>query len=59
MHQLPKVPVMLLSYINMQLRDSYPSLKEFCLSAGADQAAIEKKLAGIDYFYRPETNQFA
>lgn len=28
MQQIPKDPVMLLSYINTQLRDFYPSLEE-------------------------------
>ena len=27
---MPKDPVMLLSYVNTQLRDFYPSLAEFC-----------------------------
>ncbi len=30
--QLPKDPVILLSYINTQLRDFYPSLDELCKS---------------------------
>ena len=30
MDQLPKDPVILLSYINTQLRDFYPSLDAFC-----------------------------
>ena len=28
--QLPRDPVILLSYVNTQLRDAYPSLKELC-----------------------------
>ena len=30
MAQLPKDPVMLLSFTNTQLRDFYPNLSEFC-----------------------------
>ena len=48
---LPKDPVMLLSYLNTQLRDNYDSLE-------ADQATIEATLAGIDYHYNKELNQF-
>ena len=29
MNTLPKDPVMLLSFVNTQLRDHYPSLEEF------------------------------
>ena len=29
---MPKDPVMLLSYVNTQLRDFYPSLQELCSS---------------------------
>ena len=34
---LPKDPVILLSYINTQLRDFYPSLDELCISLNADK----------------------
>ena len=30
MHTLPKDPVMLLSFVNLKLRDKYPSLEDFC-----------------------------
>lgn len=55
---LPKDPVMLLSIVNMKLRDGCPSLEEFCKSLGADQAALEQKLAAIGYHYDPAANQF-
>lgn len=56
--QLPNDPVMLLSYLNTQLRDFYPSLKELCDSLDLDQQALCDKLAAIDYCYDPVTNQF-
>lgn len=56
--QLPNDPVMLLSYLNTQLRDFYPSLKELCDSLDLDQQALCDKLAAIDYCYDPATNQF-
>ncbi len=55
---MPKDPVMLLSYINTQLRDFYPSLEDFCKGESADQKEIEQKLGGIDYQYDAGVNQF-
>jgi len=58
MVNIPKDPVMLLSYINTQLRDFYPSLNECCLSLGIEEEEIIKSLASIDYRYDNEKNQF-
>lgn len=58
MNQIPKDPVMLLSYLNTQLRDFYPSLEDCCRSLSLDQEQITGKLAQIDYRYDPEKNQF-
>lgn len=55
---IPNDPVMLLSYINTQLRDHYPSLEELCASLDLDQAAITQKLGSIDYYYSKSQNQF-
>mgnify|MGYP001050577246 CR=1 FL=1 len=49
MSQLPKDPVMLLSYVNTQLRDFYPSLAEFCAAMQTDESDLREKLALIDY----------
>ena len=40
---LPKDPVMLLSYLNTQLRDNYDSLEALCDALDADQATIEAR----------------
>jgi hypothetical protein len=58
MSQLPQDPMILLSYVNTQLRDHYASLEEFCASEGADCEEIVKKLRDVDYEYDPETNSF-
>ncbi len=58
MNQMPKEPVMLLSYINTQLRDFYSSLEEFCQSTGVEQSQIEEALNRIDYHYHREQNRF-
>ena len=55
---LPQDPVILLSYINTQLRDSYSSLEELCRALCADEPALRETLAGIDYQYDAEQNQF-
>lgn len=55
---IPKDPVMLLSFINLKLRDFYPSLEAFCEDTDEDMQVIIDKLAGIDYHYDKEKNQF-
>ena len=48
---MPKDPVMLLSYVNTQLRDFYPSLAEFCAAMQTEESDLREKLALIDYEY--------
>ena len=55
---IPSNPVMMLSAVNMLLRDRYPSLAELCAAEGLDKTAVETALAAIDYRYNPEANQF-
>ncbi len=55
---IPKDPVMLLSFINLKLRDFYPSLEAFCEDTDENMQAIVDKLASIDYHYDQEKNQF-
>ncbi len=56
---LPKDPVMLLSFVNTELRDNYPSLDELAAAYGVPSSEIEEKLKAIDYTYDKETNRFA
>ncbi|WP_075719305.1 DUF4250 domain-containing protein [Roseburia sp. 499] len=58
MNQIPKDPVILLSYINTQLRDFYPSLEELGKSLNISLPELTDTLASIDYCYDSETNQF-
>ena len=58
MISLPNDPMILLSVINMKLRDSYSGLDELCEEMEVDREMIEKKLEQIDYRYDEETNQF-
>ena len=55
---IPKDPVILLSYINTQLRDFFPSLDELCSSLSLDKDALIKALKTIDYSYDINKNQF-
>lgn len=55
---IPNDPVMLISYINTQLRDFYPNLDELCKILDIDKDKLENKLATIDYRYNSEMNKF-
>ena len=55
---LPKDPVMLLSVVNTELRDHYPSLTELAKAYGVSEEEITEQLALIKYEYQPEINQF-
>lgn len=55
---IPKDPAMLLSFINLKLRDYYSSLEDLCEDLDVAQEEITEKLAGIDYHYDREKNQF-
>ena len=55
---IPNDPVMLLSYINTQLRDFYTNLDELCKTLDIDRDELENKLATIDYRYNSEMNKF-
>ncbi|MDY2629147.1 MAG: DUF4250 domain-containing protein [Lachnospiraceae bacterium] len=58
MNVLPNDPVILLSTVNMKLRDFYPSLDALCEDLEEDKDEIIKKLADIDYEYDASSNQF-
>ncbi|MDO4326543.1 MAG: DUF4250 domain-containing protein [bacterium] len=58
MQTLPKDPMILLSYVNTQLRDFYKNLDDFCQSAGVQREDLCQKLAQIDYIYDEESRQF-
>ena len=37
----PSDPFMLMSFVNMKLRDEFPSLDEFCAYYGVERAEVE------------------
>ena len=55
---LPKDPVMLLSMVNTQLRDQYPSLTELAKAHMISEQDIIQRLKQINYEYNIERNQF-
>lgn len=55
---IPQDPAMLLSFLNLKLRDYYASLDQLCDDLDIDRAEIEGKLSKIDYHYDKEKNQF-
>ena len=54
---MPKDPVMLLSFVNTQLRDNYNTLEELCKSYMVSEKEITDKLKTINYEYNTEKNQ--
>ena len=57
-NMIPSDPVMLLSFMNLKLRDYYTSLDALCDDLELSKVQIEEKLAIIDYHYDQERNQF-
>ncbi len=55
---IPQDPVMLLSYVNTQLRDNYRDLEDLCDRLDVSQTDIEEKLGKIGYSYKKDLNQF-
>jgi hypothetical protein len=55
---IPNDPVMLLSFINTQLRDNFSSFDGFCAAYQVDKDEIVSRLAAIDYNYNSDLNQF-
>ena len=55
---IPKDPMILLSFVNTKLRDEYRSLEEFCKEHNLDVAALKKKLEEIGFQYNAEQKQF-
>ena len=49
---------MLLSFINMRLRDYGISLETLCEDLNVERSEIEATLAKIDYHYDEEQNRF-
>lgn len=58
MMKLSEEPVMLLSFVNMKLRDQYASLDDLCDDLNVLSVELEEKLGEIGYFYNAKENRF-
>lgn len=56
--QMPNDPNILLSYVNLKLRDFYSTLEDMCEDLDVSQTEIEEKLKSIGYQYDSGKNQF-
>ncbi len=56
--QLPKDPLLLYGFINLKLRDYYPSLSALCDDLEADEKEIIKTLGDAGFTYNKEQNRF-
>lgn len=55
---VPKDPVILLSYVNSKLRDHAKDIETLCDLVEIDRQELEERLAGMNYHYNREKNQF-
>ena len=55
---MPEDPNILISYVNLKLRDCYSSLEAMCEDLDVSLADVEAKLKGIGYHYDRGQNRF-
>lgn len=55
---LPNDPFILLSTVNMKLRDFYSSLDALCEDLNVDRVELEKKLNDAGFEYDEKNNKF-
>ena len=55
---IPEDPFMLYSFINMKLRDYYPSLDVLCEDMNLDKDDLIEKLQKAGFVYNSENNKF-
>ncbi|NCC10397.1 MAG: DUF4250 domain-containing protein [Bacteroidia bacterium] len=55
---IPKDPMMLFSYMNMKLRDTYASLDDLCDDMQLDKEELTDKLRTVGFEYSVEHNKF-
>lgn len=58
MENIPSDPMMLLSFLNMKLRDFYSNLDELCNALDVDKEEIVKKMAEAGFEYNENQNKF-
>lgn len=58
MHEIPKDPFILYSWVNLKLRDYYPSLNALCEDLNIKKDEILSKLSAVGFEYDPDQNKF-
>ncbi|MDE5793219.1 MAG: DUF4250 domain-containing protein [Muribaculaceae bacterium] len=58
MEMMPKDPVMLMSFVNMKLRDEYRTLEDFCTSFGIDETKLKSQMEAAGFEWMPGIRQF-
>jgi hypothetical protein len=58
MEDMPTDPFMLMSFINMKLRDFYPGLDALCEDLGIERGELEGKLLTAGFEYNEQQNKF-
>ena len=56
--KLPEDPMMLYIFINMKLRDFYPSLDALCEDMNVERDEIVRTLKTVGFEYNPVRNRF-
>ena len=56
--EMPKDPMMLMSFINMKLRDFYPTLDALCDDMDVDRQELENKMSEAGLEYNAAANKF-
>lgn len=59
MSNIPNDPMILLSYVNTQLRDTYSSLDSLCIHLNVEKEVLVTKLRSINYEYNATLNKFS
>ena len=57
-NNIPKDPIMLASFINMKLRDEFPSIDELCSTLEIDVEWLNKILGEVGMEYDKEARRF-
>ena len=58
MTDYPKDPIMLMSWVNMKLRDFYPSLETLCEDLEIPLDELVEKLSAAGFEYNAQLNKF-
>lgn len=58
MSTLPTDPFVLFSWVNLKLRDFYPSLDALCDDLEIDKEELTKKLSEAGFEYNENANKF-